>query len=425
MNSIEVRLRAELRTLAEFLQADVAALSRKLGAVVVESEPIYADDQALVDVLVASAEGNLATLVQVFRYELDLGTVDAPPAAIHFARRLAQRGIPVSVLARAYRLGQQCVMAYFHEKLDDRFTDVELAAATYRHLSGIAFHYADRVTEQAIVAYDDEARMWLRNDAAMQTAHIRSLLAGGPIDVAATEQALRYRLRRRHLGIVAWIADSTSIAAPLAEIEKVTARIAKQTLPDAQPLFVARDERSAFLWLPVGEQPVEPSELAAMPGPLGECVRIGVGTPGSGPDGFRTTMREALTALEVVQRAGSTAPRVVPYLVVAPISMLSRDMDLARSWVLDVLGPLARDDEPTATIRHTLQVFLANAGGLRPTADRLVVHKNTVTYRVHKAEELLGRPVNQDRLRVELALLACHWLGSAVLTPNEAVQEGF
>ncbi|MER6069671.1 hypothetical protein ABT187_12625 [Streptomyces sp. NPDC001817] len=166
MDSIEVGVRAELRTLAEFLQADVAALSRKLGAVVVESEPIYAEDQALVDVLVASAEGNLATLVQVFRYELDVGTVDAPPAAIHFARRLAQRGIPVSVLARAYRLGHQYVMAYFHEKLDDRFTDVELAVATYRHLSGIAFHYADRVTEQAIVAYDDEARMWLGNDAA-------------------------------------------------------------------------------------------------------------------------------------------------------------------------------------------------------------------------------------------------------------------
>ncbi|MER6069670.1 helix-turn-helix domain-containing protein [Streptomyces sp. NPDC001817] len=44
----------------------------------------------------------------------------------------------------------------------------------------------------------------------------------------------------------------------------------------------------------------------------------------------------------------------------------------------------------TATIRHTLQVFLANAGSLRPTADRLVVHKNTVTYRVRKAKECWG-----------------------------------
>jgi hypothetical protein len=34
---------------------------------------------------------------------------------------------------------------------------------------------------------------------------------------------------------------------------------------------------------------------------------------------------------------------------------------------------------------------------------------------VQKAEELRGRPFRAARLDVELALLACHWLGSAVL----------
>jgi DNA-binding PucR family transcriptional regulator len=46
-----------------------------------------------------------------------------------------------------------------------------------------------------------------------------------------------------------------------------------------------------------------------------------------------------------------------------------------------------------------------------------VLHKNTVQYRIHKAEESLGRPVGGRRHDVELALLASHWLGSAVLRP--------
>jgi len=36
---------------------------------------------------------------------------------------------------------------------------------------------------------------------------------------------------------------------------------------------------------------------------------------------------------------------------------------------------------------------------------------------VRKAEESMRRPVAQDRLRTELALLATHWLGPAVLRP--------
>jgi DNA-binding PucR family transcriptional regulator len=46
-----------------------------------------------------------------------------------------------------------------------------------------------------------------------------------------------------------------------------------------------------------------------------------------------------------------------------------------------------------------------------------VLHKNTVQYRVRKAEEGLGRSVSQNRLHIELALLATQWLGPAVLRP--------
>jgi PucR C-terminal helix-turn-helix domain len=48
------------------------------------------------------------------------------------------------------------------------------------------------------------------------------------------------------------------------------------------------------------------------------------------------------------------------------------------------------------------------------------LHKNTVQYRIRNAEESLGRPLAENRLRIEIALLTSHWLGSAVLQPAGA-----
>ena len=47
-----------------------------------------------------------------------------------------------------------------------------------------------------------------------------------------------------------------------------------------------------------------------------------------------------------------------------------------------------------------------------------MLHKNTVQYRIRKAEESIGRPVGGKRHDVELALQASRWLGSSVLRPS-------
>ena len=83
--------------------------------------------------------------------------------------------------------------------------------------------------------------------------------------------------------------------------------------------------------------------------------------------------------------------------------------------MLSTLAGLAVDDEHHARLRETLLVFLQSGGSYKATAERLMVHKNTVQYRIRKAEESLGRPVGENRHGVELALQACHWLGLSVL----------
>jgi DNA-binding PucR family transcriptional regulator len=98
--------------------------------------------------------------------------------------------------------------------------------------------------------------------------------------------------------------------------------------------------------------------------------------------------------------------------------MMLGSSDLLRAWVLSTLGGLAADDENHARLRDTLLTFLQAGSSYKTTAERLMLHKNTVQYRIRKAEESLGRPVSEHQHDVELALRASRWLGSSVLQPT-------
>ncbi len=100
---------------------------------------------------------------------------------------------------------------------------------------------------------------------------------------------------------------------------------------------------------------------------------------------------------------------------IAPLALMSGSTELARAWVLEILGALAYDDDQHSMLRETLRVFLRENGSFKATAERLTLHKNTVQYRIRKAERSLGHPVGENRLHVELALLATQWLGASVL----------
>ena len=98
---------------------------------------------------------------------------------------------------------------------------------------------------------------------------------------------------------------------------------------------------------------------------------------------------------------------------------MSGSLDLLRAWVAETLGQLADDDDHNARLRDTLRVFLQESRSYKATAERLTLHKNTVQYRVRKAEDSLRHPIVQDHLRTELALLAAQWLGPAVLRSTD------
>jgi DNA-binding PucR family transcriptional regulator len=134
-------------------------------------------------------------------------------------------------------------------------------------------------------------------------------------------------------------------------------------------------------------------------------------------EGFRRSHREAQQARGVAITREWRGPTVIaaddPGLSV--VARLGGEVAGIRDWVATVLGDLATDDENDERLRETLRVFLGCGSSYKTAAEELNMHFNTVKYRVGRAVARRGREIGSDRLEIELALLACHWYGTAVL----------
>jgi len=409
------------------LMADVAAavsrrgtaVSKDVYEVILREVPQLRDDRPLLALLASSVDSNVGTCLQIMRHRIDLAAVQAPAAAVEYARRLAQRGAPLTALLRAYRVGHACFSEWLLRELAQQSGDAQMISATTLGMSKIVAGYIDQTSEEMVAAYTDERENWLRNRNAARTARIRQLLSGDRVDVAAAEAVLGYRLRQYHVGLVCWAGDGAAAAEEITRLERAVGHVAAEAACAGDPFFLPHDESSAWAWLPLGIRDTFVSAGASTAG-LDRDIHFAFGDPAKGAAGFCLSHQEALAAQAVALARGSPAPRAVVFGEVAPVAMMLGARGLLRAWVLSTLAGLATDDEHHARLRDTLLIFLQTGGSYKATAEQLMLHKNTVQYRIRKAEESLGRPVGGNRHNVELALQASQWLGSSVLEPAAA-----
>jgi hypothetical protein len=402
-----------MASVAAVVSRRAAMVSENVFEVTVREIPELHDDQTVLALFASSIHSNVSTCLQIMQHQIDLAAVRAPAAALEEARRRAQRGTPLTALLRAYRLGHTIFSEWVFTELARQTQDAPLLTAVAMEMSKIVAGYVDQTSEEIVAVYARERENWLRNRSAVRAARIRDLLSGQRLDVSATESALGYRLRQYHVGVVCWTGDEAASADDITRLERAIGHVAAQTAAGADPLFLPRDESSAWAWLPLGIRD-RFDAAAASKADLDGDLHVAFGDAVKGTAGFRLTHQQAMAA-QAVALAGGPAPRVVTYGEVAPVAMMLGSADLLRAWVLSTLGQLATDDEHHARLRDTLLVFLDTGGSYKATAERLLLHKNSVQYRVRKAEESLGRPIAGGRHDVELALRASRWLGSSVL----------
>jgi hypothetical protein len=390
----------------------VAEMSADIYDLIVREIPQLRGDKRVLTLLEASVGENVATLLHVIQHGIELGNVHAPAAAEGYARRLAQHGVPVSALLRAYRIGSARFQDWCLEELGRSTDNVSIVSAAALRIADITSAYIDKVSEELLSAYETEKEGWLRNRSVARTARVQALLRGERVDVASSEAILGYRLRQYHVGVVCWSDKAASGGGALGGLEQAIVELARQAGLEGRPIFLPQDESSAWAWLPLGAK----DALADGCAPVAESgIRFALGSAGSGVSGFRRTHEQAVGAHAVALAAGESAQAMTSFADVAPLALMSGSTELTRAWVIETLGSLAGDDAQHAMLRETLRVFLQENSSFVATAERLTLHKNTVRYRIGKAEESLGRPVGEDRLQIELALLAARWLGSAVL----------
>jgi hypothetical protein len=101
----------------------------------IDDVPELKGDNALVSLLSASVEANVATMLHVLEHEMALDAVDVPAVAIE----CSQRGIPLHALVRAYRVGHARFLQWAWTRSRSRPDDAAVVRAVIRRLLDQSF----------------------------------------------------------------------------------------------------------------------------------------------------------------------------------------------------------------------------------------------------------------------------------------------
>jgi hypothetical protein len=305
------------------------------------------------------------------------------------ARQCARLGVPLEAVLLQYRLG--------HAVQWDAWLDVveghDLPAARRRDLlergSGFFFAYANRLTRFVVAEYGRERESLLRRSEQRRMFLVREVLAGREVDA----EALGYDLSLHHVGAIAW-----------GEAPEEAIRAASRTLGRGA-LVVEAGEGECWGWLGA-VRAAEHHRLEGLRLPAG--TRLALGDEEQGADGFRLTHRQAAVARRA---AASREADVLHHSAIAMEALAMADPDAARVFVAKELRGLDGPDRRTARLRETLLRYFGSGQNAAAAAAVLGVHQQTVGHRLRTVEERIGRPVNERRAELELALRLRDFLG--------------
>ncbi|MUL63711.1 PucR family transcriptional regulator [Mycobacterium sp. CBMA 234] len=395
------------------LDARFADITRSISGLVSNIAELRGEEQ-LQEILADSVAANVDAFFAAARHGISIDLLHAPAAAIEHARRLAQRDISANALVRSYRLGHQGVLKEVLAEIRAADLDLALALDVFDVMSTISFNYIDRISQEVVEVYQQARESWLENRNRVRITEIRELLDGGDVDIDAATVAIRYPLQRTHLAVVLWSDDSED---RLAEMERLVQQFAASIGAADSPLFISVDRATAWAWVAVPAAAVVDAvtwlgRLVPDDGPY-----VAVGTAQSGVAGFRLSYRQAEDARTVAVASGPQRRRFTAFSHrgIALAALLGSNVDALSAWATEVLGPLACSTDSDQRLRETLQAFLKAGGSNKAAAEELHLHTNSVKYRVQRAIERRGRPIEDDRLDVEVALLLCSQFGDRLL----------
>ena len=145
-------------------------------------------------------------------------------------------------------------------------------------------------------------------------------------------------------------------------------------------------------------------------------VTLVAGPVAGDPAGYATAFRVARGAAALRRASGRGGFVDVGRLGLSALLLETGTPDSLRRFAADVLHAVEEHEARYGgDLLATLRAWLSAGCSTAAAADALVVHRNTVTYRLARIEQLAGRSLRDSRVRLELEL---------ALTIREIVQAG-
>ncbi len=134
-------------------------------------------------------------------------------------------------------------------------------------------------------------------------------------------------------------------------------------------------------------------------------VAIGLGQVAFDVNAWRFSYRDAAQAMELAERLHTDLPLYIGDLGVYQLILGLSDRDKLSDFCDATLAPIVEyDTRQNGDLIKTLEAFFNCHGNLSKTAKSLIVHRNTLLYRINQVNTIAGIDLNRPETRLALHL---------------------
>lgn len=391
----------------------IDVLTETIRIRLLESWPVFADTPELERELRDTIDCNLRQYFGKVILSDGGDTLVAPAEALTFAISVQHHGIDTAVLIQAYRVGQNIAWSWWMEHLARELSDHALLMEVISRSSQRMFAYVDAVVAEQVRLWEHQRERWSGHLISQRTEAVRRLLEGETSTPQRAAREIGYKLDRQLVAGVLWESPSASLRDAPGRMSRLelTAEAIVNAVGGARVLVIPAEPACIWAWFALDADFDVDTLERGVGAQLHDGQGLALSIPGRGLEGFRAGHRQALRAQRFAELSQG-ARGVVRFDEVETLCVMSEDPELLAEFVARKLGPLAATSSSARRLRETLLVWLREGGSASRAAECLRTHKNTVRNRVQRAEELLGRPLEDDRLGLELALTVLQRVGS-------------
>ncbi|WP_410598285.1 PucR family transcriptional regulator [Amycolatopsis sp. lyj-90] len=298
-------------------------------------------------------------------------------------------------------------------------------AEAMQRISSTLYRTMGVLADEINVAFVAEQRRQSGGTSAERIKLVRGILEGARVNAERAGRHLGYELTLHHLCLMLWYDPD---AVPWCDDDtlnwtrelETTATNLLHAAGCSSTLLVPGGSGRLWAWGGrVNGLPTELGELSPERLPTGH-VHVAAGIPAPGISGFCRSYEQAASLERLSRTVLAGSGNIHDYRTLELFVLMSMDVRQVAEFVRRQLGGLVGTARSVVALRETLKCYLDHERSVTATAARMRIAKNTVSYRVKKAEQSRGCPIEQDSLHLHLALHLTERMAPGLLAESGA-----